>query len=97
MTNIGTAPCLDQVHVYIDTGHFTTTLLTTTIISSTAMISYRTKFNRLPTGIVMNDCQIGESRELEPHGTFSVERKILRSCTVTSLPTFVPLYKRKGN
>ena len=26
MTNIGIVPCLDQVHVYVDTGYFTTTL-----------------------------------------------------------------------
>ena len=39
MTNIGIVPCLDQVHVYIDTGYFTTTLCTTTETSSTEMIS----------------------------------------------------------
>jgi hypothetical protein len=39
MTNIGVAPCLDQVHVYIDTGYFTTTLCTATETSSTEMIS----------------------------------------------------------
>ena len=39
MTNIGIAPCLDQVHVYIDTGYFTTTLCTATETSSTEMIS----------------------------------------------------------
>ena len=38
MTNIGTAPCLDQVHVYIDTGCFTTTLLTAAMKSGTAII-----------------------------------------------------------
>jgi hypothetical protein len=25
MTNVGIVPCLDQVHVYVDTGYFTTT------------------------------------------------------------------------
>ena len=44
MTNIGTVPCLDQVHVYVDTGYFTTTMRTAAIISNTAMISYRAKF-----------------------------------------------------
>ena len=28
MTNIGIVPCLDQVHVYIDTGYFTIALRT---------------------------------------------------------------------
>jgi hypothetical protein len=37
MTNIGTAPCLDQVHVYIDTGYFTIALRTAKI-SSTSTI-----------------------------------------------------------
>ena len=60
MTNIGIAPCIDQVHVYIDTGYFTTTLRTAAIIINTAMISHRAKFKRLPTGIIMDDCQIGE-------------------------------------
>jgi hypothetical protein len=77
MTNlIGTAPCLDQVHVYVDTGYFTTTLGAAAIISSTAMISYRAKFNRLPTGIIMDDCQIGESRIRTSPETFSVGRNI---------------------
>jgi hypothetical protein len=69
MTNIGTAPCLDQVHVYVvvDTGYFTTTLRTVAIISSTAMISYRAKVIQLPTRIMMDNCHVGESRELEPH------------------------------
>jgi hypothetical protein len=39
MTNIGIAPCLDQVHVYVATGYFTTTLYTATETSSTEMIS----------------------------------------------------------
>jgi hypothetical protein len=76
MTNIGTAPCLDQVHVYIDTGYFTTTLRTAAVISSTAMISDRSEVDRLPPANIMDDCQIGESREFEPHGTISVERNI---------------------
>lgn len=40
MTNTGIVPCLDQVHVYIDTGYFTTTLGTTTETSSTMIISW---------------------------------------------------------
>jgi hypothetical protein len=38
MTNTGIVPCLDQVHVYIDIGYFTTTLGTTTESSSTIII-----------------------------------------------------------
>ena len=67
MTNIGTAPCLDHVHVYVDTGYFTTTLRTAAIISSIAMISYPAEFIQLPTGIIMNNRRMGESRHLEPH------------------------------
>lgn len=40
MTNTGIVPCLDQVHVYIDAGYFTTTLGTTTETSSTMIISW---------------------------------------------------------
>ena len=41
MTNIGILQCLDQVHVYVDTGYFTITLRSAIIISSTVMISYQ--------------------------------------------------------
>jgi hypothetical protein len=47
MTNIGTVPCLDQVHVYVDTSYFTTTMRTAAIISGIATISYRAKFIQL--------------------------------------------------
>jgi hypothetical protein len=50
MTNIGTAPCLDRVHAYIDTGYFTTTLLTAAMKSGTAIISYQAESIRFPTG-----------------------------------------------
>ena len=81
MTNIGTVPCLDQVHVYVDTGYFTTTMRTAAIISSTAMISYRAKFIHLLTGIIMNNRRMGESRE--PFGWIEY-----------SDPVRVPAYQR---
>ena len=47
MTNIGTAPCLDQVHVYIDTGYFTTTLRTAAVSPLVAEAAAEEELQRL--------------------------------------------------
>ena len=54
MTDIGIVSRLDQVHVYVDTGYFSTTLCTATEIISTEMISCLAKFIQPQAGIIMN-------------------------------------------
>ena len=67
MTNIGTAPCLDRVHAYIDTGYFTTTLLTAAVKSSTAIISYHERIHQIPSGN-LRWMPAGEFESFSPRG-----------------------------
>jgi hypothetical protein len=67
MTNIGTAPYLDRVHAYIDTCYFTTTLLTATVKSSTATLSYHEKIHQIPTGN-LRWMPVGEFESFNPRG-----------------------------
>jgi hypothetical protein len=80
MTNIGTAPCFDQVHVYIDTGYFTIALRIAAHISSKATISYRSNSDRLSIENIMDDGWTARS-EIATSRNISVGHALLNLVT----------------